>query len=108
MSASDQGPVDDDRWLVINGRRWRRTDPILPADIVDALKSQLGTGRSTVGAAKRAGDDDRVAAARRRVGLAKLGLGERGAYWWQRPEAERIAQAETALADLEALDAPSD
>jgi hypothetical protein len=68
-------PHDDERWLVIKGRRWRRTDPCLPDDLVAALKSHLGTGRSTVGAAKRSGDDDRVLAARRRVGLAKLGLG---------------------------------
>ena len=104
MASREADPRDDDRWLVINGRRWRRTDPCLPAELVEALKSHLGTGRSTVGAAKRAGDDDRVAAARRRVGLAKLGLGERGAYWWDRPESERLAQAKTALADLDALD----
>jgi len=95
---------DDERWMVINGRRWRRTDPCLPDDLVAALKSHLGTGRSTVGAAKRSGDDDRVAAARRRVGLAKLGLGERGPYWWDRAEADRIGQARDALRDLAALD----
>jgi hypothetical protein len=96
---------DAERWLVIDGRRWRRTDPCLPEDLVAALKSQLGTGRSTVGAAKRSGDEERVAAARRRVGLAKLGLGERGDYWWDRAESERIEQARTALRDLAALDA---
>jgi len=98
------GTQDDERWLVINGRRWRRTDPCLPEDLVAALTSHLGTGRSTVGAAKRSGDDDRVARARRRVGLAKLGLGERGPYWWDRPEGERIEQARVALRDLEALE----
>ena len=72
--------------------------------MVTALTSHLGTGRSTVGAAKRSGDDDRVARARRRVGLAKLGLGERGPYWWDRPEGERIAQAREALRDLEAIE----
>lgn len=100
------GPGDDERWLVIDGRRWRRTDPSLPEDIVHALKSHLGRGRSSVGRAKRDGDDEAVEAARRRVGLAKHGLGERGPYWWDEPEADRLARAEEALRVLEAL--PSD
>ena len=106
MPEADAGtePHDDERWLVIKGRRWRRTDPCLPEDLVAALTSHLGTGRSTVGAAKRSGVDGRVARARRRVGLAKLGLGERGPYWWDRPEGERIEQARVALRDLEALE----
>jgi hypothetical protein len=56
--------------------------------------------------AKNAGDQLGVAAARRRVGLAKAGLGERGPYWWDSPEAERIERARVALRDLDALDAP--
>ena len=126
--------VEAERWLVVNGRRWRRTDPSLPDDVVEALKSHLGRGRSAVGAAKRAaaadsrasgpgaydpgardsgasgsraadpGAADALAAARRRVGLAKRGLGERGPRWWERPEAERLAQAEAALAELQSLD----
>lgn len=100
--------VDEERWLIVGGRRWRRTDPCLPADVVTALKSQLGRGRSGVRVAGRAGDDEAVAAARRRVALAKLGLGERGPRWWERPEAERIEQAHRSLRQLEALDAPDD
>jgi hypothetical protein len=98
------GALDDERWLVVNGRRWRRTDPGLPDDVVDALKSHLGKGRSAVGVAKRRGDDAAVAEARRRVGLAKHGLGERGPYWWDDLEEDRIARARTALADLAELD----
>lgn len=95
---------DEERWLVIHGRRWRRTDPSLPADVVEALNSHLGKGRSGVRAGKKAGDDERVAASRRRVGLAKAGLGERGPYWWDEPETARLARARDALRELEALD----
>jgi len=108
MSAAHAGgqdrAQDDERWLVVNGRRWRRTDPCLPDDLVEALRSHLGTGRSTVGAAKRSGDEARVQAARRRVGLAKHGLGERGPYWWDDDEAARIERAREALRELAALD----
>lgn len=102
-SASD-GASDDERWLVIDGRRWRRTDPSLPEDVVAALKSHLGRGRSGVGAAKRRGDADAVAAARVRVGLAKHGLGERGPYWWDEPAAARVERAREALRQLDDLD----
>ena len=101
---SDDGPVEDEHWFVVNGRRWRRTDPSLPSELVASLQSHLGRGRSDVGVAKRAGDDDAVAADRRRVGLAKHGLGERGPKWWEEPAADRLERAEAALRQLEALD----
>ena len=103
----DSEATDDERWLVVNGRRWRRTDPSLPEDIVAALKSHLGRGRSGVRTAKKDGDDDAVAAARQRVGLAKHGLGERGPYWWDDAPADRLGRAREALAKLDALDEPS-
>ncbi|NYF13980.1 hypothetical protein HDC34_002274 [Pseudoclavibacter sp. JAI123] len=95
---------DEERWLVVKGRRWRRTDPSLPTDVVERLKSHLGRGRSGVGAAKRRGDDSAVAASRKRVGLAKHGLGERGPRWWEEPEAARLERAREALAELDELD----
>jgi hypothetical protein len=96
--------TDDERWLVIDGRRWRCTDPSLPDDVVEALKSHLGRGRSAVGAAKRAEDADAIASARKRVNLAKHGLGERGPYWWDESEADRLRRAREALLQLDALD----
>ena len=69
------------------------------------LKSHLGRGRSGVRTANSAGDADAVAAARRRADLAKHGLGERGPYWWDSPEQERIDRATQALKQLDALDA---
>ena len=78
-------------------------DPSLSDDVVARLKSHLGRGRSGVRQGKRADDADAVSAARERVQLAKLGLGERGPYWWDEPEAARAAQALHALEQLDAL-----
>jgi hypothetical protein len=94
----------DEHFFVVDGRRWRRTDPALPEDVAAALRSHLGRGRNAVKQAKRSGDDDALAAARHRNGIAKHGLGERGPEWWERQEADRIADAERALAELDALD----
>lgn len=94
----------DDHFFVVDGRRWRRTDPALPDDVRAALRSHLGRGRNAVKQAKRSGDDDALAAARHRNGIAKHGLGERGPEWWERSEPDRIADAERALAELDALD----
>lgn len=104
--SSDRGATDDERWLVIDGRRWRRTDPALPDDLADRLRSQLGRARSAVRTAKRAGEDDAVSDARRRVGLAKHGLGERGPHWWDHEVAARVHRAEEALSELDALAPP--
>ncbi|GAA0200291.1 MULTISPECIES: hypothetical protein [unclassified Aeromicrobium] len=98
------GPVEDDHFFVVKGRRWRRTDPCLPDDVVEALTSHLGRGRSGVRVAKKDGDDEAVAAARRRVGLAKHGLGERGPRWWEDHPDARRARAREALEQLDALD----
>lgn len=106
--ASEDAAENDRRWLVVNGRRWRRTDPCLPADVVESLTSHLGKGRSAVRVAKKSGNADRLADARRRVGLAKHGLGERGPHWWDEPEAARIARAQAARDELSALDTLDD
>lgn len=95
---------DDERWLVVDGRRWRRQDPALPAEVARRLLSHLGRGRSAVRAHKAAGQDP--APARRRVDLAKHGLGERGTPWWEQTGAQRRARWEDALARLEQLDGP--
>jgi hypothetical protein len=95
---------DDERWLIIDGRRWRRTDPALPDDVAAALRSHLGRGRSGVRLAKKSGDQAEMDAARHRVGLAKHGLGERGPYWWDDDESARLARARAAVEELDALE----
>ena len=88
------GRTDDGRYLVVHGRRWRAADPELPDDVRSRLLHHPGVARSAV---RTASDDAAVAAARARVQLAKTGLGERGAPWWEQDEAERRHRWETAL-----------
>lgn len=75
--------TEDERWIVIDGRRWRRTDPSIPEDRRKALVSELMSARSAVGHAKRKGDAQAERAARDRVHAAKVALGERGPKWWE-------------------------
>ncbi len=65
------------------------------------LQHHLGVARAAVRSGRAAGDDDAVAAARDRVGLAKRGLGERGEPWWDLPPGERRARADEAVAELD-------
>ncbi len=72
----------DGRYLIIDGRRWRATDPSLPDHRRQALVRELMSARSAVGHAKRRGDTAAERAARDRVHTAKVALGERGPTWW--------------------------
>ena len=93
---------DDERYSVIRGRRWRRQDPHTPNDVREALLSHLGRGRSGV---RNSGGAEETARHRSRVNIAKHGLGERGIPWWEQTDGERRARWESALRDLEAMDA---
>ncbi len=111
--GADGGSDDDGRWLVIGGRRWRRSDPAIPEPLRAELVAELMSARRAVRAA--AGDELGVASARRRVQDAKVALGERGAPWWDRPDdaarRERtVAAARTLLRHRapEATICPSD
>jgi len=66
---------DDARWLVIDGRRWRRTDPAIPESLRVELVGELMAARRAV----KVGEAD----ARARVHDAKVALGERGEPWWE-------------------------
>lgn len=72
-------PTDDDRWIVIDGHRWRRSDPAIPPKLRTELVAELMAARRAVGAAD---DDDDRRRARARVQDAKVALGERGDPWW--------------------------
>ncbi len=86
--------------MVIRGRPWRRTDPELPAEVIEELKSHLGKARSGVRVAKNSGDEGELRAVRNRVNIAKHGLGERGDYWWEMSVEDRRRRAVEALNQL--------
>ncbi len=94
-------PSEDAKWLVVDGRRWRRTDPAIPADALARLTSHLGRGRSGV---RTASSEAELEATRHRTRLAKVGLGERGTPWWEQTESQRRERWESALAELDALE----
>ena len=73
----------DGRYVVIDGRRWRASDPALPEARRQALVRELMSARSAVGWAKRRQDPAAERAARDRVHAAKVALGERGPKWWE-------------------------
>ncbi|GEO95386.1 hypothetical protein [Kocuria turfanensis] len=101
MAQREVEHTSDGRWIVVDGRRWRRQDPALPDDVAARLTSHLGRARAAVRTARREGTEDRLRAARDRVGLAKRGLGERGTPWWEQSPAERETRWTEALARLD-------
>ena len=76
----------DGHYVIIDGRKWRATDPSIPEERRQELVDELMDARRAVGAAKRAADADAEQAARRRVHEAKVALGERGRPWWGKEE----------------------
>ncbi len=79
----------DGRYLVIEGRRWRATDPAIPPERRAELTRALMAWRREV---RRAGGTDEEPAARAGVDAAKVALGERGTPWWEQTEDERRAR----------------
>ena len=77
----------DGHHVIIDGRRWRATDPTLPEARRQELVDELMAARRAVAAARSAADSEAERAARARVHAAKVGLGERGPKWWERIEA---------------------
>ncbi len=76
-------PTEDGHYVVIDGRRWRATNPNLPPEVRQQLVNELMDARRAVGAALRAKDAAAEKAARARVNAAKVALGERGPKWWE-------------------------
>lgn len=77
----------DGHYVIIDGRRWRATDPRLSEEERQTHVNALMAARRDVGNAKRRGDEDAVREARDRVHAAKVALGERGPKWWEDEDA---------------------
>ncbi|MBF4162159.1 hypothetical protein [Nocardioides acrostichi] len=78
--------TDDGRYIVVDGRRWRATDPDIPEERRHELQRVLMAWRREV-KRTRGSADERVA--RDGVQAAKVALGERGTPWWEQSDAER-------------------
>jgi hypothetical protein len=84
--------TEDGHYYVIEGRRWRATDPSIPedrrAELVATLMSWRREVRRTRGTAEES-------TARAGVQAAKVALGERGTPpWWEQTADERRARWE--------------
>ncbi|HEY0028130.1 MAG TPA: hypothetical protein VGC35_09690 [Allosphingosinicella sp.] len=91
----------DGRYIVVNGRLWRASNPHLAPAIRQALVDDLMNARRAVKAALAAGDAEALRLARSQVQAAKEALGERGAVWWSdgAPDLNRRLIANTPYAD---------
>ena len=85
--------TEDGRWIVVDGRRWRATDPGIPDPLRQELVDELMSARRQVRT-----DPEH---ARPRVQDAKVALGERGRPWWEEPDEQ--AQRDRAAATVRAL-----
>ncbi|MGE2713138.1 hypothetical protein ACQI4L_03675 [Mycolicibacterium litorale] len=84
--------TEDGRHVVIDGRRWRATDPSIPAERRAELTRILMSWRREV---RRTKGTDEEPAARAGVHAAKVALGERGTPpWWDQTDAQRRARWE--------------
>jgi hypothetical protein len=81
LDAVDAAPPGG-AYFIVNGRRWRRSDPAIPESLRQEIVNELMAARRAVGAAGHVKDEK---AARARVNDAKLALGERGRAWWLQP-----------------------
>lgn len=78
-SPAGGGPerTADGRHIVVDGRKWRATDPAIPDKLRAELVAELMAARRAV--------RTEPATARPRVQDAKVALGERGEPWWEAP-----------------------
>ena len=94
MSPKDVERTEDGRFLVIDGRKWLATDPLIPDERRHELQSVLMAWRREV---RRTRGTDEERTSRDGVQATKVALGERGTPWWEQTEDERRARWETEV-----------
>lgn len=85
----------DGRHIVVDGRRWRASDPDLSDHLRQTLVDELMAARRAVRTALADDDVEALRSARSRVHDAKVALGERGRPWWE-PQSEEDLSARAA------------
>ena len=91
--VSEPERTPDGRYIVVNGRRWRASDPGIPPKLRQELVDELMAARRLVRT-----DAEH---ARPRVQEAKIALGERGYEWWTTPsDDERDVRIEATIRAL--------
>lgn len=87
--------TEDGHHVLIDGRKWRATDPMIPDDRRAELTRVLMSWRREV---RRAKGTPGERAARAGVQSAKVALGERGSpAWWDQSDAQRRERWETEV-----------
>jgi hypothetical protein len=85
----------DGHYVVIDGRRWRATDPAIPEERRVQLTRILMAWRREVRRTKGTAGEP---VARAGVQAAKVALGERGSPpWWEQTDDERQARWQAAV-----------
>ncbi|MGN7781250.1 hypothetical protein ACTJJE_17225 [Mycolicibacterium sp. 22603] len=85
----------DGHHIVVNGRRWRATDPAIPQDRRAELVAVLMAWRREV---RRTKGTEAETTSRAGVQAAKVALGERGQPpWWEQSEEQRRARWQRAV-----------
>jgi len=85
--VGERATTEDGHYVVINGRRWRATDPAIPEDRRDELVHILMAWRREVRSTKGTPQESD---ARAGVQSAKVALGERGSPpWWEQTDEQR-------------------
>lgn len=91
------GDAPDGHYVVIEGRRWRATDPSIPEDRRTELVRILMAWRREV---RRTKGTPQESAARAGVHAAKVALGERGTPpWWEQTDEQRRKRWQVELTE---------